>query len=38
VIANYPWLLMRVVLITTTVRAFNFLGDGLRNAADPHDG
>lgn len=35
-IANYPWLLMPVVLIVLTVLAFNFLGDGLRDAADPY--
>jgi peptide/nickel transport system permease protein len=34
-VANYPWLLMPVVLIVVTVLAFNFLGDGLRDAADP---
>ena len=34
--ANYPWLLMPVVLIVLTVLCFNFLGDGLRDAADPH--
>jgi peptide/nickel transport system permease protein len=37
-VANYPWLLMPVVLIVLTVLAFNFLGDGLRDAADPHGG
>lgn len=35
-IANYPWLLMPVVFITITVLAFHFLGDGLRDAADPY--
>ena len=35
-VANYPWLLMPVVLIVLTVLCFNFLGDGLRDAADPH--
>lgn len=35
VLANYPWLLMPVVLIIITVLVFNFLGDGLRDAADP---
>ncbi len=35
VLANYPWLLMPVVLIILTVLAFNFLGDGFRDAADP---
>lgn len=36
VVANYPWLLMPVFLIILTVLAFNFLGDGLRDAADPY--
>ncbi len=35
VLANYPWLLMPVVLIIITVLVFNFLGDGMRDAADP---
>jgi peptide/nickel transport system permease protein len=35
-LANYPWLLMPVVLIVLTVLCFNFLGDGLRDAADPY--
>ena len=37
-VANYPWLLMPVVLIVLTVLCFNFLGDGLRDAADPYGG
>ncbi|MES2692424.1 MAG: ABC transporter permease [Verrucomicrobiota bacterium] len=36
VIAAYPWLLMPVALVVITVLAFNFLGDGLRDAADPY--
>ena len=36
VVANYPWLLMPVVMIIMTVLSFNFLGDGLRDAADPY--
>ncbi len=36
-VANYPWLLMPVVMIVCTVLSFNFLGDGLRDAADPYD-
>jgi peptide/nickel transport system permease protein len=35
-VANCPWLLAPVVLIVLTVLCFNFLGDGLRDAADPH--
>jgi peptide/nickel transport system permease protein len=36
VIADYPWVLMPVLFIVLTVLAFNFLGDGLRDAADPY--
>jgi len=36
VVANYTWLLMPVVLIILTVLAFNFFGDGMRDAADPY--
>jgi len=36
IVANYPWLLMPVFLIIVTVLAFNFLGDGMRDAADPY--
>lgn len=36
VVVNYPWLLMPVVCIVIAVLAFNFLGDGLRDAADPY--
>ncbi|WP_279593165.1 MULTISPECIES: ABC transporter permease [unclassified Methylobacterium] len=32
----YPWLLLPVVPVLVTVLAFNFLGDGLRDAADPY--
>ncbi|CCQ74915.1 ABC transporter permease [Magnetospira sp. QH-2] len=32
----YPWLMMPVVPVVITVLAFNFLGDGLRDAADPY--
>ncbi|HEX3797987.1 MAG TPA: ABC transporter permease [Verrucomicrobiae bacterium] len=33
-LTNYPWLLAPGVAIFITVLAFNFLGDGLRDAAD----
>ncbi len=36
VVANYPWLLLPVGFIILTVLCFNFLGDGLRDAADPY--
>ncbi len=32
----YPWLLLPVAFIIATVLSFNFLGDGLRDAADPY--
>ena len=36
VVASYPWLLTPVVFIVLTALAFNYLGDGLRDAADPY--
>jgi len=35
-IALTPWLLLPVLPIIITVLAFNFVGDGLRDAADPY--
>jgi peptide/nickel transport system permease protein len=35
-VQSYPWLLMPVVFIVIAVLCFNFLGDGLRDAADPY--
>lgn len=35
-VGNYPWLLLPVIFIVLTVLCFNFLGDGLRDAADPY--
>ena len=35
-IAVYPWLLIPALFVVITVMAFNFLGDGLRDAADPY--
>jgi peptide/nickel transport system permease protein len=31
-----PWLLLPAVPVTVAILAFNFLGDGLRDAADPY--
>lgn len=31
-----PWLLLPGILVITTILAFNFFGDGLRDAADPY--
>ncbi len=36
VVALYPWLLLPVLPVIITVLAFNFFGDGLRDAADPY--
>ena len=36
VVALYPWLLLPVVPVMLVVLSFNFLGDGLRDAADPY--
>lgn len=36
IIALYPWLMLPVVPVILVVLAFNFLGDGLRDAADPY--
>ena len=35
-IRHYPWLLAPAAFIAGTVLAFNFFGDGLRDAADPY--
>lgn len=35
-IALSPWLLLPVVAVIITILAFNFMGDGLRDAADPY--
>jgi peptide/nickel transport system permease protein len=35
-IATSPWLMIPGIFIILTVMAFNFLGDGMRDAADPY--
>ena len=35
-IALSPWLLIPGLFVIATVLAFNFVGDGLRDAADPY--
>jgi peptide/nickel transport system permease protein len=35
-VATYWWTLIPVPFVMITVIAFNFLGDGLRDAADPY--
>ena len=36
VVALYPWLMFPVMPVIVVILAFNFLGDGLRDAADPY--
>ncbi len=36
VVALYPWLMAPVVPVIIVILAFNFFGDGLRDAADPY--
>jgi peptide/nickel transport system permease protein len=35
-VALSPWLLLPAVAVIITILAFNFMGDGLRDAADPY--
>ena len=35
-LALAPWLLMAAIPVIVVILAFNFLGDGLRDAADPY--
>jgi len=35
-VAHYPWRLIPALFVIITVLTFNFLGDGLRDAADPY--
>jgi peptide/nickel transport system permease protein len=35
-LSTYPWLMWPVAFVIVTVLMFNFLGDGLRDAADPY--
>jgi peptide/nickel transport system permease protein len=35
-IAHHPWQLIPVLFVVVTVLMYNFLGDGLRDAADPY--
>lgn len=35
-IAHHPWLLLPALWVVVTVLMYNFLGDGLRDAADPY--
>ena len=37
VVAIYPWLMLPVVPVIVVILAYNFVGDGLRDAADPYN-
>ena len=36
VLANLPWLLIPAAFVVVAILLFNFIGDGLRDAADPY--
>ena len=36
VVALYPWLMLPVLPVIVVILAFNFFGDGLRDASDPY--
>lgn len=36
VVALYPWLMLPVIPVIIVILSFSFLGDGLRDAADPY--
>ena len=36
-IALYPWLMVVAVFVIFSVLAYNFLGDGIRDAVDPYN-
>jgi len=36
-VAQQPWLLIPGIFVIVTVVLFNFVGDGLRDAADPYE-
>ena len=35
-IALYPWVMLPALAVTIVILSFNFMGDGLRDAADPY--
>ena len=37
IVALYPWLMLPIVPVVLVILAFNFVGDGLRDAADPYN-
>ncbi len=36
IVVLYPWLMAPMIPVILVILAFNFLGDGLRDAADPY--
>jgi peptide/nickel transport system permease protein len=38
VLLQQPWLMLPAIFVVLTIISFNFLGDGLRDAADPFSG
>ena len=36
VLANFPWMLIPALFVVGAILMFNFVGDGLRDAADPY--
>jgi peptide/nickel transport system permease protein len=38
VLLSEPWLLIPAIFVLVTIVSFNFVGDGLRDAADPFAG
>ena len=37
IVALYPWLMIPIIPVVLVILAFNFVGDGLRDAADPYN-
>ncbi len=36
ILSRHPWIIMPTAFVVMTVLAFNFVGDGMRDAADPY--
>ncbi len=36
ILSRHPWIIMPTAFVVLTVLAFNFVGDGMRDAADPY--